>query len=78
MGRERGVNVVRRDEQWAVIRDGAARASGRFGRQRDAIARGRGLARRDGAELRIQGRDGRWRDADSFGHNPSPPVDRRH
>ena len=72
------MTVVRRDVRWAVIRDGAERASGRFDRQRDAVSRGGQLARQDGAELRIQGRDGRWRDSDSFGHDPSPPVDRRH
>lgn len=78
MTKQRGVNVVRRGDEWAVVRDKAERASGVFGTQREAIDRGREIARNEQAELRIQGQDGRWRDADSYGHDPAPPIDRRH
>ena len=78
MTKQRGVNVVRRGGQWAVVRDNAERASGVFGTQREAIDRGREIARNEQAELRIQGQDGRWRDSDSYGHDPAPPIDRRH
>lgn len=78
MTKQRGVNVVRRGDEWAVVRDNAERASGVFGTQREAIDRGREIARNEQAELRIQGQDGRWRDSDSYGHDPAPPIDRRH
>lgn len=78
MTKQCGANVVRRGDEWAVVRDNAERASGVFGMQREAIDRGREIARNEQAELRIQGQDGRWRDSDSFGHDPAPPMDRRH
>lgn len=78
MTKQRGVNVLRRGDEWAVVRDNAERASGVFGTQREAIDRGREIARNEQAELRIQGQDGRWRDSDSYGHDPAPPIDRRH
>jgi len=33
-----------------------------------------------GGEVRIQGRDGKWRDSDTVapGHDPFPPRDKRH
>lgn len=73
-----GVNVVRRGDDWAVIRDGAGRASKVFDTQQQAIKYGRPVARRDQTELRIQGVDGKWRDSDSYGHDPVPPVDKSH
>jgi hypothetical protein len=78
MARNRGVNVTRRGEGWAVVRDGAQRANQLFEIQREAIAYGRDLARGEQTELRIQGADGRWRDSDSFGNDPAPPIDRKH
>jgi hypothetical protein len=73
-----GVNVVRHGEQWAVRRDGASRASRVFETQREAVEYGRPIARRDKTELRIQDRRGQWRDSDSYGPDPAPPIDREH
>ncbi len=78
MTKQRGVNVVRRGDEWAVVRDNAERASGVYGTQHEAIDRGREIAQNERAELRIQGQDGRWRDSDSYGHDPAPPIDRHH
>lgn len=72
------VNVVHRGDNWAVIRDGADRASRIFETQQDAIDFGRSIARRQKTELRIQDRNGRWRDSDSYGNDPHPPKDRKH
>jgi hypothetical protein len=61
------INVVRREEDWAVVRDHASRASGVFETKREAVERARELARRDDAEVHIgtvaeaehaQGQDG--------------------
>lgn len=78
MPKKPGVNVVRRGEGWAVVRDNADRASGVFDTQRDAIDRGREIAQTDQTELRIQDRQGHWRDSDSYGHDPAPPIDEKH
>lgn len=78
MAKKPSVNVVRHGDDWAVRRDNARRATGVFPTQGKAIERGRDIARNEQAEFRIQGRDGRWRDSDSYGHDPAPPVDEKH
>lgn len=49
------------------------RASSVHSTQQDAIDRGREMARNQGTELLIHGRDGRIRERDSHGHDPYPP-----
>ena len=78
MARKPAVNVVRRGDRWAVIRDGADKASRVFDTQKDAIDFGQPIAQRDQTELRIQGRDARWRDSDSYGNDPASSVDKKH
>lgn len=73
-----GVSVVRHGEQWAVRRDGNQRVSRVFDTQGEAIDYGRPVAQRDETEFRIQRRDGRWRDSDSYGPDPVPPIDKQH
>lgn len=73
--RSPGVNVFKRDSNWAVRRDGAQRASRVFALQKDAIDYGRVIARRSGAQLRIQDAQGRLRDAENYGSDPFPPSD---
>lgn len=73
-----GVNVVKRGHHWAVVRDNAERATGVFDTQHAAIERGREIARNQETELRIQGGDGRWRNSNSYGDDPAPPIDKKH
>lgn len=73
-----GVNVVRHGDDWAVRRDNAGRVSKVFDTQHEAIAYGRPIAQREQTELRIQDRHGDWRDSDSFGGDPAPPIDKKH
>jgi uncharacterized protein DUF2188 len=54
-----------------VEREGAARVSSRHRTQAEADARGRVVARRARVELIIHGRDGRIRQRDSYGNDPS-------
>jgi hypothetical protein len=61
-----------------VIRDNAGRASRLFDTQREAIDYGRNVARNEQAEMRIQDRNHRWRDSDSYGGDPAPPIDKEH
>lgn len=73
--------VVKHPDGWAVKAPKSDRASGIYDRQSDAeksaktIVSGLG-----GGEVRIQGRDGRWRDSDTVapGNDPFPPRDNKH
>jgi hypothetical protein len=52
------VNVVRREDDWAVMRDEAKRASRVFETKREAVQRAREIARKDGVELHVQPANG--------------------
>lgn len=66
-------HVVPRDGKWAVRKAGADRVTRSFDNQRDAIEAARHIARNQGTELYIHGRDGRIRARDSYGKDPHPP-----
>ena len=68
-----GQHVAPRGGKWIVRRTGASRASAIFDTQIEAIERARDLARTQGTELYIHGRDGRIRERNSFGGDPVPP-----
>ncbi|AWW73122.1 hypothetical protein CD351_01640 [Erythrobacter sp. KY5] len=65
--------VVRSGEGWGVRGEGNGRLSRAFDTQAEAISYGRDRAMSEGAELRIQGRDARFREAWSYGNDPHPP-----
>ena len=58
---------------WQVKTDHAKRAVVRTDTQREAIDRGRPIAKNKGSELVIRRPNGRIRDKDSYGHDPFPP-----
>jgi uncharacterized protein YdaT len=62
---------------WAVRRSGADRASRVFDTQKEAVTHGRDLARKQGGELYVHGKDGTIREKSSFGKDPRPPKDKR-
>ena len=70
---KKGQHVVPSGDRWSVRRAGAARASGTFATQREAIEHGRSLAQNQRTELFIHGRDGRIRERNSYGGDPNPP-----
>jgi cytochrome oxidase Cu insertion factor (SCO1/SenC/PrrC family) len=65
--------VVPNGTGWAVRGENNSRVTARFETQRAAIERGRKIAMNHGAELRIQGTDGKFREAWSYGNDPYPP-----
>jgi len=65
--------VVRNQNGWAVRGEGNSKVTKRFDTQREAIDYGRDIARNQGSELRIQNRQGRFREAYSYGNDPYPP-----
>ncbi len=66
-------HVVPRGGRWAVRKAGAERVTRHFDTQHEAIKAARGLARNQGGEVFIHGRDGRIRERDSYGNDPFPP-----
>jgi Uncharacterized protein conserved in bacteria (DUF2188) len=73
--------VVRHEAGWAVKKAGAERASSIHDTQQEAERAAKNtVANLGGGEVRIQGRDGQWRDSDTVppGNDPMPPRDRKH
>ncbi len=77
MGKGKSQHVVPTDRGWAVKTGGESKARKTFATQADAIKAGRTIARKDGSELVIHGRDGRIREKNSYGNDPFPPRDKR-
>jgi hypothetical protein len=71
-------HVVPRGGGWAVRKAGSSRVSSTHKTQHAAIEDAKRGAKRDHAEVVIHDRHGRIRDKDSYGHDPSPPVDKKH
>ena len=72
--------VTKHHKGWAVQKPGGERASSVHSTQRAAEQAAKQTVRNlGGGEVRIQGRDGRWRDSDTVppGNDPNPPRDRK-
>lgn len=70
---KRNQHVVPHEDGWAVKGANSERASSVHDTQREAIDRGREIARNQKTELLIHGRDGRIRERDTHGNDPFPP-----
>lgn len=75
--------VVPNEERggWDVVKENRERVSGHFDTQADAIARAKEIVNNSGngkGEVRIQGRDGQFRDGISGHHNETSAPDKRH
>lgn len=70
---KRNQHVVPHDRGWAVQGAGASRATAVHQTQAEAIGQARGIARNQGSELLIHGRNGQIRERDSHGNDPYPP-----
>jgi hypothetical protein len=71
-------HVVKRDDGWAVRGARNSRDTGVYRTQGKAINQAVKIAKVQGSEVVIHGRDGKIRDKDSYGNDPCPPRDRRH
>lgn len=71
--------VVKHEKGWAVTKPGSKRASSVHRTQKEAEQQAKKtVSNLGGGEVRIQGRDGKYRDADTVppGRDPNPPKDR--
>jgi len=70
---KRNQHVVPHGGGWAIRAAGSQRATSVHRTQKEAIDAGREIARNQGGELLIHGRDGRIRERDSHANDPFPP-----
>lgn len=68
----KGQHVVPSGGKWSVRRAGASRATVTYDTQEEAIEKARDIARNQGTELYVHGRDGRIRERNSYGREPVP------
>ena len=72
------IHVVPDGDRWSVKRELGERASRVFDTQGEAEAFAKAMAKKEGGEVVIHGRDGKIRDSDSYGNDPNPPKDKEH
>ena len=65
--------VAPRGDKWIVKGEGNERATRVVATQKEAIAIAKPIAKAQGSELTIRGRDGRFREKNSYGKDPFPP-----
>jgi len=73
--------VVKHGAKWAVKKAGVDKPESTHRTQGAAEKSAkRTVGALGGGEVRIQGRDARWRDSDTVppGHDPNPPRDKKH
>lgn len=64
-------HVVTHNGKWAVRAENAQRVTKQFSTQKEAIEYGKKIAQNNHSELFIHGRDGKIRDRNSYGNDPS-------
>ena len=73
--------VVKHPDGWAVKKPGAERPSNVFDTQKEAERRAKEIVHNNGGgEVRIQNRQGKWRDSDTVapGNDPKLTKDKKH
>jgi len=70
--------VPRPNGNWGVRGEGNSKFTKVTSTQVQAINVAREIAKKQGSEVVIHGKDGAIRDKDSFGKDPCPPKDRKH
>jgi hypothetical protein len=71
-------HVVPVGKDWGVRGEGNKSLTDITPTKSGAEKAGREIAKNQGTELVIHGRDGRIQDKDGFGHAPYPPKDKKH
>ena len=61
------------DGRWQAKKEGAQRASSVTDTQAESIVDATRIAKREGTEVFIHGRDGKIRERNTHGHDPFPP-----
>jgi hypothetical protein len=64
-------HVVSLGDRWAVKEEGAAEPFALFKTQSEAWEKAKSIARKERAEAFLHGRDGRIRERNTYGHDPT-------
>ena len=73
MAKGKNQHVVKRGKGWAVRGAGNSKDTVIKPTQREAIKAAKDIARNQGSEVLIHGRDGKIREKNSYGNDPHPP-----
>ena len=68
--------VVRHGSDWAVRGANNSKLTRIVSTQSEAISIAREIAQNQHSEMRVQGRDGRFRTCNSYGNDSCPPKDK--
>lgn len=66
-------HVVKREDGWAIRKEGAERDTAHFDTQKEASEAARKIAKNQKGEVFIHGSDGKIRERNSYGNDPHPP-----
>ena len=69
--RAKAQHVVPNGRNWSIRTAGSSRATKTFTTEQEAIKKARVIAKQQGTELYIHGRDGRIRERDSYDNDPA-------
>lgn len=73
MSKKENYDVSPSGKEWQVKKHGSSRASKKFKTQKEAIDYGKKRAKKSKGELYIKNREGKVREANSYGNDPYPP-----
>ncbi len=71
-------HVVQRGSHWGVLGEGNSRLTSTHKTQDAAGRAAIRIAKKEGSEVIVHGRDGKIRSKDSYGNDPNPPRDKEH
>lgn len=66
-------HVVKREEAWAVRGEGNSKDTSKHNTQSEAFGVARDIAKNQGSEVLIHGKNGRIRERNTYGKDPYPP-----
>ena len=70
-------HVVPHKDGWAVKGEGNSKVTRIVATQSEAIKIAQDIARNQGSDTKIHGRDGKIRAGNSYGNDPFPPKDKK-
>lgn len=77
MTKGKNQHVVKHPEGWAVKGGGNSKATKVSRTQAQAIKTAETIARNQGSDTKIHGRNGKIRAGNSYGNDPCPPKDKK-
>ena len=77
MSKGKNQHVVKHGKKWAVKGAGNSKATKVTPTQKEAISVAQNIARNQGSDTKVHGRDGKIRAGNSYGNDNCPPKDKK-